>query len=120
MLSRTTKFSSYEIKQYSSSTNEQNIEFELHRDSKEALMCGINIDYDSPVELALMIKSACLDLQEHDIIKVIQQVSPEDWEQLKKNNLFQFINSNEIYNYVNIGCDIDKFHIAFMNGLGFE
>jgi len=87
----------------------------------EALINTMNIGNHSPVELTLLLKEISQSLDKINIKYVIQQVTHDDWNySLKSNKLFEFVNENKKYGFINVRIKLDKFPEAVMKALGFS
>lgn len=110
------------IYEFVSSQSNHKIIVELDLTNNEALINTIHINNEAcaPVELALLLKYMCNELNKINIKKIIQQIYESDWNaSVKKNKLFTLVNKNEKYNFLNISCDINNFPLAFMTEMGF-
>jgi hypothetical protein len=104
---------------FTSITGIHNIIFEVDYKRKEVLLNTMDIKPDSPVELALLLKRISKELKEKKIDRVIQQIKKNEWDELKKQNFFKYINENERFNFINIYTETELFPEAVMKGLGF-
>lgn len=105
---------------FTSEMKTHSIIVELDMITKEALINDMQIQYSSPVELALLLKKMITELKKINIHFIIQQVTESDWLQiLKPLNIFIFVNKNKTYGFLNIKCPIDDFPEAVMKALGF-
>lgn len=102
-----------------SNTGIHKLIFELDISRQEALLDTIDIKYEAPVELALLLKDIGKQLKEKKIERIIQQINNNDWVYLKQQGYFRYESTNKLYNYINISCETDRFAEAVMKGLGF-
>ena len=79
----------------------------------------MDINLDSPVELAILLKKISKELKEKKINRIIQQVSANEWPELKKQGIFKHINENTRFNFINIYTETEIFPEAVMKGLGY-
>lgn len=108
------------IKFESANKTQNNLEFEIDRKSKSALISNISIEWVQSVDLALTVRNACHELEEkYGITTIIQQVVPSDLDILRNIKYFRIINYNNQHDFYNVACDIKEFPVAFMSGLGF-
>lgn len=99
-------------------THSITMEFDFMR--HEALISEMKIEYQNPVELTMLLKRIVIELKKFNINYVIQQVSPNDWDTvLKEDGIFQFVNENKLYKFYNIKCELDRFPEAVMRALSF-
>jgi hypothetical protein len=86
----------------------------------EALVSEMNIKYQNPVELAILLKNIVNELKRYNIKHIIQQVSYSDWNDiLKEHNIFQLVNENKIHGFYNVKCELERFPEAVMKALSF-
>jgi hypothetical protein len=112
--------SGYIVGTFKSAQEIHKISVEIDMMHKEALVCCMEIEHSSPVELAILLKDISCQLKKVNIETIIQQVLPGDWETiLKPLNIFNLVNMNTKYNFYNIRCSIDKFPEGIMKSLGF-
>lgn len=93
--------------------------FEIDEKRNEALVNTMDIKLESPVDLAILLKTISKELKEKNIFRIVQQVDKTEWVYLKQQDIFKYINENDRFDFVNIYCDIDLFAEAVMKGLGF-
>lgn len=97
------------------------IKIEIDTARHEAMINDIQINFESPVELAMLLKFMCDELEKIHIKNIVQQVNEHDWDTILKNiKHFKLINKNDRYNFLNVGCEVKNFPEAFMLGLGFN
>lgn len=95
--------------------------FELDYIQCQALVNKININYNEPILFLLMLKESISKMKQRGIREVVQQVYKNEWlDILTHIEQFKYINTNDVYGFVNVICDIDNFPCAFMKGIGFE
>ena len=95
---------------YKSVLGSHEIIIELDILNSNALFSIEKITLSEPVELTLLLKKITYDLKQINICSIILQVSNDDWKEVFENiKDFKFVNTNEIYNFVNISIDIDVF-----------
>lgn len=105
---------------FTSQTGIHTLIFELDEKRNEALINTMDIKFESPVELVILLKNISKELKEKNIVRIIQQVNKNEWFYLKQHNIFKFINENDRFDFVNIYCDTELFAEAVMKGLGYE
>ena len=104
---------------FTSQTRIHSIIFEMDYKRKEALVNTMNIASESPVELVILLKKISKELKEKNIDRIIQQVSNNEWLELKKQGIFKYINKNTYFNFINVYTETEMFPEAVMKGLGF-
>lgn len=102
---------------FTSVTGLHRIIFEVDYKRKEALINRIDIKFEYPVGLAVLLKKISKELKEKNIERIIQQINKNDWKVLQKQNIFKYI--NEKATFINIYSETEQFPEAFMKGLGF-
>jgi len=104
---------------FNSLTNKHKIIVEIMDYS--ALINTMEITFEEPVELSILLTDMCKKLKENNIKLVIQQVDENDWYNiLKPLGYFEFVNQNEEFKYINVSVLIDVFPIAVMTSLGYK
>lgn len=107
--------------QYHSLQKTHNITIEIDNNNGVALINEINMESYAPVELVMMLKTMEEELKNMDVKYIIQQVNPEDWDNILKSiEAFEYINKNTKYDYINVRCKIGEFTEAFMFALGYK
>jgi len=103
---------------YKSVLGSHEIIIELDILNSNALFSIEKITLSEPVELTLLLKKITYNLKQINICSIILQVTNDDWKEVFENiKDFKFVNTNEIYNFVNISIDIDVFADGYMNAL---
>ena len=106
--------------EFKSTTGTHSIVVELDTGRHEALINTMNIQPGSPVELALLLKHMSDELKKIHIHYIIQQIGKQEWEGfLKAKRIFEFVNENKRYGFVNVRCRTEIFPESVMKGLGF-
>jgi len=103
---------------YKSIMNSHEINIELDILNNNALFSIEKITLSEPVELVLLLKRITFELKQMNIFTIILQVSQNDWKEVFENiKEFQYVNTNDKYNYINISANIDVFADAYINAL---
>jgi hypothetical protein len=106
---------------FTSPRKSHHIRVELDIGRHEALVDEMKIEFHSPVELTLLLKAMVTELKKIQIHYIIQQVSRDDWFHiLRDQKIFSLVNVNMQYHFLNVRCEIDRFPLAVMKGLGFK
>ena len=104
---------------YTSQIGTHSIILEIDTKRREALVNTMDIKLESPVELTLLLKKISCDLKEKKIDRIIQQVSENEWIELKRQGIFKYINENTRFKFINIYSETELFPEAVMKGIGF-
>lgn len=111
----------YPMMKFHSVMRGHTIAMEIDISKKQALVNNMEIKYDSPIELALLLKKIETELAKINITTIVQQVTFEDWETILKNlAIWKIIEENKEREFITVVCSIDKFAEAVMTALGYE
>lgn len=93
---------------------------ELDAGRHEALINTMSIQSYSPVDLALLLREIATELKKINIHHIVQQVNKSDWTKiLRPMRMFEFVNENKVYGYINVKCKTEIFPTAVMKAMGF-